>query len=65
MAYTCNPSYLGGRKSGGSWFEASLSKQSVRPYLEKIHYNKRAGGVAQGVGTEFKSHTIKTKQNNK
>jgi hypothetical protein len=25
-----------------------------RPYLENTHHNKRAGGVAQGVGPEFK-----------
>jgi hypothetical protein len=27
----------------------------VRPYLEKTHHKKRAGGVAEGVGPEFKS----------
>jgi hypothetical protein len=26
----------------------------VRPYLEKTHHKYRAGGVAQGVGLEFK-----------
>jgi hypothetical protein len=26
----------------------------VRPYLEKIHHKKRAGGMVQGVGPEFK-----------
>jgi hypothetical protein len=26
----------------------------VRPYLEKAHHKKRAGGVAQGVDPEFK-----------
>jgi hypothetical protein len=35
------------QRSGGSWFEA-------RPYLRKTHQKKRAGGVAQGVGPEFK-----------
>jgi hypothetical protein len=34
VAHACNPSYSGSR-SGGSWFEASLSKQFSRPYLEK------------------------------
>jgi hypothetical protein len=28
----------------------------VRPYLEKKPSQKRAGGMAQGVGPEFKSH---------
>jgi hypothetical protein len=26
----------------------------VRPYLEKTYYKKRGGGVAQGVGPDFK-----------
>jgi hypothetical protein len=26
----------------------------VRSYLEKTHHKKRAGGVAQGAGPEFK-----------
>jgi hypothetical protein len=26
----------------------------TRPYLEKNHHKKRTGGVAQGVGLEFK-----------
>jgi hypothetical protein len=26
----------------------------MRPYLEKLHHKKRAGGVAQGLGHEFK-----------
>jgi hypothetical protein len=33
----------------------SQSKQKVRPYLEKTHHGKkRAGGVAQCIGPEFK-----------
>jgi hypothetical protein len=31
----------------------------LRPYLKKTHYKKRAGGVAQGVGPEFKSQYCK------
>jgi hypothetical protein len=27
----------------------------MRSYLEKTHHKKRAGGMAQGVGSEFKS----------
>jgi hypothetical protein len=26
----------------------------MRPYLEKENHKKRAGGVAQGIGPEFK-----------
>jgi hypothetical protein len=38
-------------------FEASPGKKFMRLYLEKIHHKKRDGGVAQGVGLEFKSST--------
>jgi hypothetical protein len=33
--HTCNPDYSGGR-AGGLWFEASLGKQLMRPYLKKL-----------------------------
>jgi hypothetical protein len=34
----------------------------MRPYLETIHHKtKRSGGVAQGVGPEFKPSTTKKK----
>jgi hypothetical protein len=35
----------------------------MRPYLEKTHHkNKRASGVAQGVGPEFKPQYCKKKK---
>jgi hypothetical protein len=34
------------------WFEANLGKLYTRSYLEKNLSQKRAGGVAQGVGPE-------------
>jgi hypothetical protein len=40
----------------------------VRPYIKNIHHKKRAGGVAQGEGLEFKpqyhthTHTQKKKK---
>jgi hypothetical protein len=43
------------QRSGGSWFEASPGRQFTRPYLKKNPSQKRAGGMAQGVGPEFKS----------
>jgi hypothetical protein len=33
----------------------------VRPYLEKNPSQKRAGGIAQGVGPEFKPQYLKKK----
>jgi hypothetical protein len=46
-------------------FKAHLGKKFVRPYHEKKNHKKRAGGVAQGVGPEFKTQYPKTKQNKK
>jgi hypothetical protein len=34
----------------------------VRPYLKKTHHQKRAGGVAEGVGLEFKPQYYKKKK---
>jgi hypothetical protein len=34
----------------------------MRPYLKKTHHKKRAGGVAQGVGPEFKPQCHKRKR---
>jgi hypothetical protein len=36
----------------------------VRPYLEKPYHKKRAGGVARGVGPEFKPQFRKKKNKN-
>jgi hypothetical protein len=63
VTHTCNPSH-----SGGSDQENQDSKSAwekfARPFLEKIHHKKRAGGVAQGVGPEFKPQYHKKKKNN-
>jgi hypothetical protein len=34
----------------------------MRPYLEKNPSQKRAGGVAQGVGPEFKPYYLKKRK---
>jgi hypothetical protein len=34
----------------------------MRPYLEKKHHKNRAGGVAQGVGPEFKPQQLKERK---
>jgi hypothetical protein len=53
VTHTCNPNYSGGRD------EEDLSSKptqanSLRVPILKITNTKRAGGVAQGVGPEFK-----------
>jgi hypothetical protein len=51
VAHTCNPSYSGGRDQE----DHSLK----RLYLKKTLHKKRGGGVAQGVGLEFKPQYCK------
>jgi hypothetical protein len=46
-------------------FEASLGKQFLRSYLKKTHHKKRAGGVAQAVGPEFKPRHCKEEKKRK
>jgi hypothetical protein len=41
--------------------KSQLGKWFLRPYLEKNTSQKRASGVAQGVGPEFKPSTTKKK----
>jgi hypothetical protein len=52
VAHACNSSYSGGKDQDDI---KSQPRQIARSYLEKSHPKKRAGGVAQGVGPEFKS----------
>jgi hypothetical protein len=51
VAHACNPSYSGGR--------GPISKKT------KFITKKRAGGVVQGVGPEFKSQYCKKRTQNK
>jgi hypothetical protein len=37
----------------------------MRPFLEKIHHEKKAGGVTQGVSPEFKLQYHKKKRKEK
>jgi hypothetical protein len=53
------------QRSGGSEFKANLGKQFVRPYLGKNPSLKRAVGVAQSVGLEFKHQYHKKKKGKK
>jgi hypothetical protein len=50
VAHTCNPSYSRGRDQDGSKPAWANSLQDL-----KIPNTKRAGGVVQGIGPEFKT----------
>jgi hypothetical protein len=61
VAHFCNPGYSGGRnqKDRGS----KQARQIVRDTIsQKTHHKKRAYGVAQGVGPEFKPQYHKKKK---
>jgi hypothetical protein len=50
----CNPSYSGGRDLKNRALKPSLANSS-RDSVSKNPSQKRAGGVAQGVGPEFQA----------
>jgi hypothetical protein len=50
----CNLSYLGGRDQEGRGWKPAQAKSSQDPISRKKTSQKRAGGVTQGVGPEFK-----------
>jgi hypothetical protein len=41
VAHTFNPSYSGGKRSGGLLFEASLGKYFMKPYLKNTQHTKK------------------------
>jgi hypothetical protein len=45
VAHAYNPSYLGGRDQEE---QGSKPAWANRPYFQKTHHKKRAGGVARG-----------------
>jgi hypothetical protein len=62
VAHARNPSYSGGRDEEDLSSRPAWANSSQDPILNKILHEKRAGGVAQGAGSEFKPHYIKKKK---
>jgi hypothetical protein len=61
VAHAYNPSYSGGRDHAVQ----GQSGQIVHKTLSQKNSSlKRAGGVAQGIGSEFKSQYLKKKKRN-
>jgi hypothetical protein len=65
MAHTYNPSYSGGRDQEACSLKPAWASSLRDPILKKKPSQKRAGGMAQGEGPEFKLSVSKTKQNRK
>jgi hypothetical protein len=61
VAHTCNPSYSGGRDQEDNGFKPAQTNSSQDP-ISKISNTKRAGGVAQGVGPQFKPQYCKKRK---
>jgi hypothetical protein len=55
VAHTCNPSYSGGRDQEARCLKPARENSSQDLISKKNPSQKRAGGVAQDVGPEFKS----------
>jgi hypothetical protein len=55
VAHTYNPNYLGGSEREDGSLKLAWANSSRDP-VSKIPNTKRAGGVTQGVGSEFKPH---------
>jgi hypothetical protein len=54
VAHACNPSYSGGRNQEDQGLKSTPANSSQDPISKKPNHRKRAGGVAQGEGPEFK-----------
>jgi hypothetical protein len=61
VAHTHNPSYSGGRDQEDCSLKPAQVNSSQAP-SQKTSHRKRAGGVAQGVGPEFKPQYCKKRK---
>jgi hypothetical protein len=65
MARAYNPSYSGGRDQENQGSKSARANSFQSRDFEKNPSQKRAGGVAQGIGPEFKPQYHKKKKNNR
>jgi hypothetical protein len=61
VAHTCNPRFSKSRNQE-DWGSKPAQANSSQDPVSKKPNTKRAGGVAQGVGPEFKPSTTKNKK---
>jgi hypothetical protein len=60
-AYSCNPSYSGGRDQEDHSLKPAWANSLQDPISKKNPSQKRTGGVDQGIGPEFKPQYCKKK----
>jgi hypothetical protein len=65
VAHACNLSYSGGRYQEDSGWKSAQENSLGDPILKKKITKKSAGGVAQGIGPEFKPQYSKEKKKKK
>jgi hypothetical protein len=63
VAPACNPSYSEGRDQKDFGSKPAWENSSRDPISKKNYHKNRAGGMAQGVGPEFKPQYHKNKKN--
>jgi hypothetical protein len=59
VAHTCNPGYSGGGDQEDHGSKPASANKFMRFYLERKTSQKRAGGVAQGIGLNSNPSTTK------
>jgi hypothetical protein len=62
VAHACNPSYSGGRDQEDCSSKPAQANSSQDPISKIPNTKKWAGGVAHGVGSEFKTQYCKKKK---
>jgi hypothetical protein len=62
VAHSCSPSYSGGRDQEDCGLKPAWANSLRDLILKKTHHRKRASGMTQGVGPEFKPHHRKKKK---
>jgi hypothetical protein len=65
VAHAYNPCYTGGRDQEDHSLKPAQANSFRDPILKKTLHKKRAGGVPQGVGPEFKPQYRKKKERKK
>jgi hypothetical protein len=65
VVHACNASYSGGKDQERLWFKGQPGQIVCETLISKTPITKRTGGVAQGVGPEFKPQYHKKKKNPK
>jgi hypothetical protein len=62
VTHACNPSYFGSRDQEDLDSKPAQANSSRNPISKNQSHKKRAGGVAQGIGPEFKPQNCKKKK---